>query len=201
MTETASADGGPLALDSAGGRWLLVTAVLGSAVTALEGTIVNVALPAIGADLDAGVDGLQWVLNGYLLTLAALILLGGSLGDRMGRRKVFVAGAVIFSAASAICAVAPGLGLLVLARVAQGVGGALLTPGSLAMLEASLRREDRARGIGAWSAFGAVAAAIGPLLGGLLVDSSWRWGFVLPVPLGLAVAFISLRHLPESRDH
>jgi len=191
---------GPLALDSPAGRWLLVGAVLGSAVTMLEATVVNVALPAIGADLGAGVAGLQWVLNGYLLTLAALILLGGSLGDRLGRRRVFVWGTIIFTVASVVCAIAPSVGMLVGARVVQGIGGALLTPGSLAMLEALLRKEDRARAIGAWSALGGVAAAIGPLLGGWLVDLSWRWVFVLPVPLGIAVVFISLRHLPESRD-
>jgi EmrB/QacA subfamily drug resistance transporter len=194
------ADSRPLALDSPAGRWLVVTAVLGSAVTQLEATVVNVALPAIGADLDAGVAGLQWVLNGYLLTLAALILLGGSLGDRLGRRKVFIVGTIVFTAASAVCAVAPSIAVLVIARVIQGAGGALLTPGSLAMLEALLRKEDRARAIGAWSALGGVAGAIGPLVGGWLVDLSWRWVFVLPVPLGVAVVLISLRHLPESRD-
>jgi len=189
-----------LALDSAAGRWLLVTAVLGSAVTMLEATVVNVALPAIGADLGAGVAGLQWVLNGYLLTLAALILLGGSLGDRLGRRRIFVLGTIIFTVASAACALAPGVVVLVIARVIQGIGGALVTPGSLAMLEALLRKDDRARAIGAWSALGGVAAASGPLLGGWLVDLSWRWVFVLPIPLGVVVVFVSLRHLPESRD-
>ncbi len=191
---------GTLVLDSPAGRWLLVTAVLGSAVTMLEATVVNVALPAIGADLGAGVAGLQWVLNGYLLTLAALILLGGSLGDRVGRRRMFVIGTIVFTVSSAVCAVAPGITVLVIARVVQGIGGALLTPGSLAMLEALLRREDRARAIGAWSALGSVAAALGPLLGGWLVDISWRWVFVLPVPLGIVVVVISMRHLPESRD-
>jgi len=191
---------GELALESPAGRWLLFVAVLGSAVTMIEATVVNVALPAIDEALEAGVAGQQWVLNGYLLTLASLILLGGSLGDRLGRRRVFIAGTILFTAASAVCAIAPHITVLIGARMVQGVGGALLTPGSLAMLEALLRKEDRAKAIGAWSALGGVAAAVGPLLGGWLVGLSWRWVFLLPVPLGIAVVLISLRHLPESRD-
>jgi EmrB/QacA subfamily drug resistance transporter len=193
-------DGPALALNSGRGRWLLTAAVLGSALAQLEATVVNVALPVIGRELDAGVSGLQWVLNGYLLTLAALILLGGSLGDRLGRRRIFVLGTVLFTLASAACAAAPTLPVLVAARVVQGVGGALLTPGSLAMLEALLRREDRAKAIGAWSALGGVAAAAGPLISGLLVESSWRWVFLLAIPLGALVVLITLARVPESRD-
>lgn len=189
-----------LALAGARGRWLLIATVLGSALAQLEATVVNVALPVIGRELGAGVSGLQWVLNGYLLTLAALILLGGSLGDRLGRRRVFVLGTVLFTVASGACAAAPTLPLLVAARVVQGVGGALLTPGSLAMLEALLRPQDRAKAIGAWSALGGVAAAAGPLISGWLVESSWRWVFLLPIPLGVLVVLICLARVPESRD-
>lgn len=190
----------PLRLSSPAGRWLLFVAVLGSAVAQVEATVVNVALPAVGRSLGADVAALQWVLNGYLLTLAGLILLGGSLGDRYGRKRVFLIGVVVFCLASLVCAVSPTIEVLVAARVVQGVGSALLTPGSLAMLEALLRPEDRSRAIGAWSALGGVAAAIGPLLGGWLVELSWRWVFVLPVPLGVMVAVVGLVRLPESRD-
>ena len=198
-TETADV-GAPVALDSPRGRWLLAVAVLGSAVAQLEATVVTIALPAIGADLDADVSALQWVLNSYLLTLAGLILIGGSLGDRFGRRRVFVIGVVLFTATSVGCAAAPTVEVLVATRALQGVGGALLTPGSLAMLEAVLRPEDRARAIGAWSALGGVAAALGPVLGGWLVELSWRWVFVLPVPLGVVVAVAAVTKVPESRD-
>src|SRR3954464_113157 len=173
-------------LDEPRGRWVLAVAVLGSAVAALEATVVNVALPSIGRDLHADVPGLQWTLNGYLLTLAALILVGGSLGDRFGRRRVFVIGVVWFTAASAICALAPTIGWLVAARVLQGIGGALLTPGSLAIIESTFVPEDRARAIGSWSALGGVASAIGPLLGGYIVQAlSWRWVFLVNLPVGL----------------
>jgi EmrB/QacA subfamily drug resistance transporter len=167
----------------------------------LDGTVVNVALPTIGKDLGASTSALQWVLNGYLLTLASLILLGGSLGDRYGRRRVFVSGAMLFMFASLLCALAPTTELLIAARLVQGVGGALLTPGSLAMIESSFRPTDRARAIGAWSGFGGVAAAIGPLLGGYLVTAvSWRAIFLINLPLGLFVIVMATRHVPETRD-
>ncbi len=194
-------DGGePLHLDSAQGRWVLTAAVLGSGVVLLDGTVVNVALPALGRDLDADFAGLQWVVNGYLLSLAALILLGGSLGDRFGRRRLFVLGTVWFGVASLLCGLAPDVRTLVAARVLQGVGGALLTPGSLALLQASFAPSDRGRAIGAWSGLGSVAAALGPFLGGLVVELSWRWVFLINVPLCAAVVLVSLRHVPESRD-
>jgi len=190
-----------LAFESAAGRWLLGVAVAGSGLTFLDGTVVNVALPDIGRDLGASTSALQWILNGYLLTLASLILLGGSLGDRYGRRRVFVLGVGLFTAASLLCAVAPTTSLLVGARLIQGVGGALLTPGSLALLEASFRRGDRARAIGAWSGLGGVATAFGPLLGGYLVGAvSWRAIFVINLPIGIFVAWAASRHVPESRD-
>jgi EmrB/QacA subfamily drug resistance transporter len=187
--------------ESAAGRWIVAVTVAGSGMAFLDGTVVNVALPDIGRDLGAGTSSLQWILNGYLLTLASLILLGGSLGDRYGRRRIFVLGVLMFTAASLLCAVAPSVGLLVGARMLQGVGGALLTPGSLALIEASFRPADRARAIGAWSGLGGVATALGPLLGGYLVGAiSWRAIFVINLPIGLFVAWAATRHVPETRD-
>jgi EmrB/QacA subfamily drug resistance transporter len=195
----AAADG--IAFDSGRGRWVLTVAVLGSGIAFLDGTVVNVALPAIGHGLKAGTSELQWMLNGYLLTLASLILLGGSLGDRHGRRRIFVLGVAWFTTASALCAVAPSALVLILARMLQGVGGALLTPGSLAMIESSFRKDDRARAIGAWSGLTGVAAALGPLLGGYLVEAvSWRAIFLINVPLGVFVVLAASRHVPETRD-
>jgi EmrB/QacA subfamily drug resistance transporter len=189
-----------VALDSAQGRWLLLATVLGSGVALLDATVVNVALPAIGTDLAAGFSGLQWTVNGYTLTLAAFILLGGSLGDRYGRRRVFVLGVVWFGAASVLCGLAPDVELLVAARALQGVGGALLTPGSLALIAASFRNQDRGRAIGAWSALGGLAAAAGPFVGGLLVEVSWRLVFLINVPVCAVVVVVALRHVPESSD-
>jgi len=201
MATGAHADASGIRLSSPRGRWVLVVTVVGSAVAFLEATVVNVALPAIGRDLGADLAGLQWTINGYLLTLAALILLGGSLGDRYGRRRVFELGIVWFTAASLLCALAPSVEVLIAARVVQGVGGALLTPGSLAIIEAAFRPQDRARAIGAWSALGGVAAAVGPLLGGYLIGAlSWRAIFLLNLPLAAFVIWASRRHVPESRD-
>lgn len=192
---------GGLALGSTPGRWVLAVTVLGSGMAFLDGTVVNVALPTIGHDLGLSAGGLQWILNGYLLTLASLILLGGSLGDRFGRRRVFVVGVGLFTVASLLCAVAPGPGLLVAARMLQGTGSALLTPTSLAMVEASFRASDRARAIGAWSGMTGVAAAAGPLVGGYLVDvASWRAAFFVNLPVGVLAAVAAHRHVPESRD-
>jgi EmrB/QacA subfamily drug resistance transporter len=190
-----------LAFKSTAGRWVLAVAVLGSGMVFLDGTVVNVAVPDIGRDLGASTSSLQWILNGYLLTLASLILLGGSLGDRYGRRLVFVVGAGLFTAASLLCAAAPTAELLIGARLLQGIGGALLTPGSLAMIEASFRPTDRARAIGAWSGLGGVATALGPLLGGYLVQAvSWRAIFLINLPLGIFVMVMATRHVPETRD-
>ncbi|MGH2837404.1 MAG: DHA2 family efflux MFS transporter permease subunit, partial [Thermoleophilaceae bacterium] len=190
-----------LHLSSTRGRWVLATAVLGSSVAFLEATVVNVALPALGEDLDADVAGLQWTINGYLLTLASLILLGGALGDRYGRRRIFEIGVIWFTTASALCALAPSVEVLAGARVVQGVGGALLTPGSLAIIEATFREEDRGRAIGSWSALTGVAGAVGPLVGGYLIDAvSWRAIFLINLPLGAFVVWASRRHIPETRD-
>ncbi|NUW34037.1 MFS transporter [Nonomuraea sp. SMC257] len=194
-------ENGHIRLASAQGRWILAATVLGSGLTMLDSTIVNVALPFLGKELDAGMSGLQWTVNAYTLTLAGLILLGGSLGDRYGRRKVFLIGTVWFAVASAMCGLAPDVGFLVAARALQGVGGALLTPGSLAIIQASFERSDRPRAVGAWSGLGGVAAAVGPLLGGWLVEwAGWRWAFLLNLPFAALVVLVAVRHVPESRD-
>ncbi|MBO7936361.1 MFS transporter [Streptomyces sp. S9] len=183
------------------GRWILFTTVLGSSMALLDSTVVNVALPRIGADLDADLADLQWTVNAYMVTLAGLILLGGSLGDRYGRRKVFVVGVVWFAVASLLCGLAPNAAVLVAARALQGVGGALLTPGSLALIQASFHPDDRGRAVGLWSGFGGIGAAVGPFVGGWLVDGpGWRWVFLLNVPLALVCVPVALRHVPESRD-
>ncbi|MCY7366391.1 MAG: MFS transporter [Frankiaceae bacterium] len=189
-----------LAMGEPRGRWVLAATVLGSGIALLDSTIVNVALPTVGRDLGADFAGLQWTVNGYVLTLAAFILLGGTLGDRFGRRRVFVVGVVWFAVASLLCGLAPDVTALVAARLLQGVGGALLTPGSLAILSASFRHEDRGAAIGAWSGLGGLAAAAGPLLGGVLVEVSWRLVFLVNVPLCVLVVVITQRHVPESYD-
>jgi EmrB/QacA subfamily drug resistance transporter len=175
--------------------------VLGSGIAFLDSTVVNVALPRIGEDLETSVAGLQWVLNGYLVALSALILLGGSLGDLFGRKRVFQLGVIGFAVASVACALAPNVGALVVARVVQGMAGALLTPASLAILEASFRPQDRPKAIGAWSGLSGVASAIGPFVGGWLVDAaSWRWIFLINLPLAAVVVGVAARHIPESFD-
>ncbi|WP_028936772.1 MFS transporter [Pseudonocardia spinosispora] len=191
---------GQLRMDQAAGRWVLFATVGGSGLAMLDATVVNVALERLGRDLGADFGALQWIINGYTLSLAALILLGGALGDRFGRRRVFVIGVVWFAAASALCGLAPTAPLLVAARVLQGIGGALLAPGSLALIAASFRPEDRSRAVGAWSGLGGVAGAIGPFLGGALVAWNWRAVFWINVPVAIAVVVIALRHVPESRD-
>ncbi|GAB3485159.1 MFS transporter [Amycolatopsis cihanbeyliensis] len=186
---------------SATARGVLATTILGSGMAMLDGTVVNVALPRIGAELDASVAGLQWILDGYLLALAALILIAGALGDSYGRRRIFVLGVVWFGAASVLCGIAPSTELLVAARVLQGIGGALLTPGSLAILQATFARADRARAIGAWSGLSGIAAAIGPLVGGLLVQLwSWRLAFLINVPIAVLCVWLARRYVPESCD-
>lgn len=190
-----------LHLGTPAGRWVVTTTVLGSAVAMLTATVINVALPDLGRDLGADVADLQWIVNGYMVALASLILIGGSLGDRYGRRLVYMVGVAWFVVASLLCAVAPTAEWLIAFRILQGVGGALLTPGSLAIIQSSFCREDRSAAIGAWSGLTGVAVAVGPLVGGWLVDvAGWRWIFLLPVPIGLFVIWASMRHLPESRD-
>ena len=186
---------------SARGRWVLAASVLGSGMAFLDSTVVNIALPHIGRDLDAELSGLQWTVNAYTLALAGLLLLAGALGDQLGRRRVFVAGVVWFAVASVACALAPTIELLIVARVLQGVGAALLTPTSLALIQGSFRPEDRSVAIGAWSGLTGVSVAVGPLFGGWLVDvASWRLIFLINLPLAAAVVWAALRHVPESRD-
>ena len=191
---------GGLRYASARGRTVLAATVLGSGIAFLDATVVNIALPAIGEDLDAGLAGLQWTVNAYALTLAGLLLIGGSLGDHFGRRRVFVIGVAWFAVASLLCAVAPTVELLVAARAVQGVGAALLTPGSLAILEASFHPDDRGAAIGAWSGLAGITTAIGPFLGGWLVEAvSWRLIFLINLPIA-AVVLWAARSIPESRD-
>ncbi len=195
--------GGPCAvrMGTAPARWILAASILATGMAFLDGTVVNVALRAIGEDLDADLADLQWVVNAYLLVLAALILLAGSLGDLLGRRRVFLVGVVWFAIASVACGLAQDPTMLIAARAMQGVGGALLTPGSLAIIQSSFRTEDRAAAIGAWSGMAGVTTALGPVVGGWLVQSaSWRYVFWINVPLAVVVVVIALRHVPESRD-
>src|SRR4051794_31167569 len=167
----------------------------------LDGTVVNIALRSVGDDLGASLPQLQWVVNAYLLTLASLILVGGSLGDHLGRRRGFMVGVAWFALASALCGIAQSPGQLIGARLLQGIGAALLTPGSLAMIQGSFRTADRGRVIGQWAGLGGIAAAVGPLLGGWIVDNaSWRWIFLINVPVALVVLLVAARHVPESRD-
>lgn len=181
-------------------RWVLLATIAGSSLAMLDATVVNVALAQIGEDLGAGFSSLQWIANAYTLTLASFILLGGVLGDRLGRRRVFVVGTVWFALASVACAFAPNAAFLIAARALQGIGGALLTPGSLAIISASFARADRGRAVGAWSGLGGIAAALGPFLGGWLVAIDWRLVFWINLPIAAAVVAIAVRHVPETRD-
>ncbi|MGY4098157.1 MFS transporter [Nocardia sp. R16R-3T] len=188
-------------LGSATGRWILLATILGSSVASLDATVVNIALPRIGESLDTDVAGLQWTLNGYTLTLASFILLGGSLGDRLGRRTVFVWGVIGFALASVLCGAAVNIEMLVVARILQGVAGALLTPGSLALISSSIDQRDQGAAIGLWSGFGGVAGALGPFLGGWLIElAGWRSIFFINAPLAVVVVLVALRHVPDSHD-
>lgn len=186
-------------LSEPGGRRVLSTTVLGSSMAFLDSTVVNVALPSIGRSLGAGIAGLQWTVGAYMLTVASLLLLGGALGDRYGRRRIYRVGVVWFTVASAACAAAPTLEVLIAARALQGVGGALLTPGALSLIQSTIHPDDRGRAIGAWSGLSGVAAALGPLVGGWLVEAlGWRWIFLINLPIGAVVAWVS-RGIPETR--
>ena len=183
------------------GRWVLLVTVLGSALASIDATVVGIALPAIGRDFSASLTSLQWVVTSYSLTLAGLLLFAGTLGDRYGRKRIFLLGVVWFALASLICGLAPDATLLIGARAVQGIGAALLTPGSLAIIEASFRPEDRGKAIGAWSGLSGAATAIGPFLGGWLVQAvSWRLIFVINLPVAAVIMAACVRHVPESRD-
>jgi EmrB/QacA subfamily drug resistance transporter len=198
VTSPEAAAATPLRLASRQGRLALSATILGSSMVFLDGTIANVATRRIGEEFQASFGALQWVLNGYALPLASLILLGGSLGDRLGRKRIYLIGVAGFTVASLLCAVSPGVGALIVARALQGVFGALLTPGSLALITAMFDAEDMGRAVGAWSGLTGVATAIGPFLGGwLVVHVSWRWAFAINLPLALAVLWLS-RAVPES---
>jgi EmrB/QacA subfamily drug resistance transporter len=180
--------------------WVLAATILGSSLAFIDASTVNVALPALQASLGASVTDIGWIINAYTLFLAALILLGGSLGDHYGRRRVYALGVVVFALASAWCGLAPTTGQLILARALQGVGGALLVPGSLALISASFGDAERGGAIGLWSGFSAMTSALGPVLGGWLIDTlSWRWIFFINLPLAVLVLFF-LTRVPESRD-
>ncbi|MBV9612524.1 MAG: MFS transporter [Acidobacteriaceae bacterium] len=183
------------------GSWVLAAAILGSSMAFIDGSVVNVALPALQAALGATVSQVQWIIESYALFLAALLLTGGSLGDLYGRRKIFAAGVVLFGIASTWCGLAPDVFQLIAARAVQGIGGALLVPGSLALISASFPAEQRGRAIGTWSGFTAITTAVGPVLGGWLVEhASWRWVFFINLPIAAAVVGITLLRVPESRD-
>jgi EmrB/QacA subfamily drug resistance transporter len=182
-------------------RWVLIAAIIGSSMAFIDGTVVNVALPAIQRDLQASVFEAQWVVESYALFLAALLLVGGSLGDRFGRRKVFAIGVAVFGLASLACALSRDVQQLIAARAVQGVGAALLVPGSLALISATFPQSERGRAIGTWSGASGITAALGPVLGGYLLDHfSWAWAFLINLPFALAVVVITWRHVPESRN-
>lgn len=182
-------------------RWTLVATIVGSSLTFIDGTVVNVALPALQSDLQATIAQIQWVIEAYALFLGGLILVGGSLGDQFGRKRLFLAGVVVFTAASAVCGLAPTVGVLIAARVVQGVGAACLVPGSLAIISATFSGGDEGRAIGTWAGFSAITSALGPVVGGWLIQHfGWRSVFFLNIPLALIVIGLSVRFMNESRD-
>ena len=198
MTPRAQAG---LSYASGPGRWVLLVTVLGSAIASIDATVVGIALPAIGRDFGVSLTTLQWVVTAYTLALAGLLLFAGTLGDRYGRKRIFLVGVVWFAVSSLLCGLAPSAVILIAARAVQGIGAALLTPGSLAIIEASFRPGDRGKAIGAWSGMSGVATAIGPFLGGWLVQAvSWRLIFAINLPVAAMIIAVGVRHLPESRD-
>ena len=190
-----------VAVASARGRWILVAVVLGSGIAGIDSAVMNVALAAIGRDLSADFTQLQWTVTGYTLSLAALVLLSGALGDRYGRRRVFLTGVAGFAGASVLCAIAPGIDALIGARTLQGVGGALMLPASLAIIQSSFRTEDRPRAVGIWSGFTGVATLTAPFAAGWLLGlGTWRWIFVINLPVAAVLVLVAVRHVPESRQ-
>jgi EmrB/QacA subfamily drug resistance transporter len=198
---TTAAIPGAIRYSSAAGRWILASTVLASAMAMIDVTVVSIGLPAIGRQFHSSVGTLQWVVSGYTLTLAAFLLPAGALGDRIGRRRIFLIGVAWFACSSALCSIAPTATILIVTRLVQGVGAALLTPGSLAIIEASFHPDDRSRAVGAWTGLSGVASAAGPVVGGYLIAvASWRWIFLINIPTGVVVLLLSYRHIPESRD-
>src|ERR671918_439449 len=198
---SASGEGGAAPLAARRQRLILVAAILGTTVVTVDGTVVNVALPAIEDDLGGGLAGQQWTANAYLVTLGSLLLIGGSLGDLFGERRVFAAGVGGFGITSVLCAVAPTIEVLVVARALQGVAGALATPAALAVIVTTFSEAERGRAVGAWTAWGGIGTVLGPLIGGQLVDSaSWRWIFAINVPLVLVTMLLILRVVPAGRE-
>jgi EmrB/QacA subfamily drug resistance transporter len=181
--------------------WVLAATIIGSSITFIDGTVVNVALPTLQRELATDIVGVQWIVEAYSLMLSALLLVGGSLGDRFGRKRIFSLGVLLFAIASAVCGLSQTVGQLIVARTVQGVGAALLVPGSLAIISASFSKEERGRAIGTWSGFSAIAAGIGPVFGGWLIEhASWRWIFLINLPLAAIVLAITWWRVPESRD-
>src|SRR6266699_1138169 len=183
------------------GPWVLAATILGSSLASIEGTVVNVGMPALQANLHATVVDVQWVVEAYTLVLTALLLVGGSLGDIYGRKRIYAAGVILFAAASTACGLAPDVGQLIIARAVQGIGAALLVPGSLAIISASFAERDRGRAIGTWSGFTSMTTAVGPVLGGWLIEhASWRWVFFINLPIAAAVLILTFWRVPESRS-
>src|SRR5579863_1457190 len=196
-----AASAAPSAVQPCHGPWVLIATILASSMAFIDGTVVNVALPALQADFHASVTCIQWVVESYALLLSSLLLLGGSLGDLYGRRKIFLYGVAVFTIASSGCGLAPSIASLIAARALQGIGAALLVPGSLAIISASYPESQRGRAIGTWSAFTAITASVGPVLGGWLVaHASWRWVFFINLPMAAIVIPISIWRVPESRN-
>jgi EmrB/QacA subfamily drug resistance transporter len=199
LPSDAIADDDSVTCSESARRWTLVAAIVGSGMAFVDGTIVNVALPAIQQALDATTADAQWVMESYALLLSALILVGGVLGDRFGRRRVFVIGTVVFTLASIVCAASPTIAALIGARAIQGFGAALLVPGSLSLISSAYPKERRGAAIGTWSAFSGITAAAGPVIGGYLVEYvSWHWAFLINLPLGIALVAVCLWRVPES---
>ncbi|HEY4067760.1 MAG TPA: MFS transporter [Burkholderiaceae bacterium] len=190
----------PPAASASAHRWTLIAAILGSSMAFIDGTVVNVALPALQRDLDASAFAAQWVIESYALFLASLLLAGGALGDRFGRRRVFMLGVGLFTVASVLCGLSRSVEQLIVARSVQGIGAALLVPGSLALISATFPEAQRGRAIGTWSAFSGITAAVGPVIGGYLVEHfSWAWAFLINAPIGAVLLFICAAKVPESR--
>ena len=190
-----------VALKSPAGRWIMVSAILASAMAFIDGTALNVVLPALQKGLNASATDLFWILNAYLLMLASLILIGGSLGDKLGRKKIFMVGIAIFIAGSAACGISSTVFLLIVFRIAQGVGGALMIPGSLSLISASITQKERGKAIGTWSAATTIVTMGGPILGGALADAGlWRYIFFINIPIGIIALIILWLKVPESKD-